>query len=231
MILPHSDLDRVNLNVYDAFSPRDCLDGRPVRLFGNRNIGVGRMTNMMTGGVLPSDSSALVTNWYARTNLPEDLPAYAEWANAVTVRLVVGLKVMSERPLAELVQPRRESGFGGAVEEDDDAKRLRYEAYVSPETHALAQRLYLIYMSSSRHGRRDFAELGHDEVSAWCAVAEFVAAQPRPVPISVRQMFYVEVVPESRTTARLLEMMLSLSHIHEPAVWIHLSGLLSRMVY
>lgn len=50
--------ERINTTIYDAFSPKEMVDGKgQTRLFGNRNIGDPALTNMQVAGMMSRDET------------------------------------------------------------------------------------------------------------------------------------------------------------------------------
>src|SRR5512138_3051455 len=104
-----SPRQRIDLNVYDAFSPRDLL-GRDGRLFdASHNANKGIVVSN-SGGVFSLDNTSVIQTWYARTNMTLALGGIAKewdaWTHATTVTLIVGVYQRRQRPLVELLGPR-----------------------------------------------------------------------------------------------------------------------------
>ena len=223
--------DRVNLNIYDAFSPAPTPAGAAsrVRLFGGANLGDHRKTNAFVAGTLSADQSALITDWHARTNLALEADAqlhqaFHAWASVTTVTLVIGTRLMAVAPLSILLGERSPLGIGGHPPSPDDTGEVRLA------TDILAEKIYDLRMSHVRsHRYQRYAELGDWDKDAWRAVADYIRPQFIPIPIGVRQGYYVEVDSDHRAAMALAEVTPPVSP--QALVWIHLEGHLSRSVY
>jgi hypothetical protein len=103
----------------EKFDVWDCLvygghgqpyTGRPdegplfpsTRIFGNANVGNLSLTNLQVPGMIAGDRTALVTNWYARTNIPEG-PELDAMAQKVFCTLIIGMMPQRQTTLRELL--------------------------------------------------------------------------------------------------------------------------------
>ena len=113
----HSISERIQMNLYDAFRPRNLAQSQCGKLFSSvQNIGNWLHTNMQVSGALAADHTASVLNWYARTNLaitPEFEASWNAWTHATIVTLVLGNMSIHSLPLADLLG--RKEGDGGRV--------------------------------------------------------------------------------------------------------------------
>lgn len=85
-------------NFYDCFDPTDAM--YTVRLFGSANVGNFARGNLQIGGQLTAEEDFVITNWYARSNVP--WPILEEWAHMSFVELVVAGTVAQSATLHEL---------------------------------------------------------------------------------------------------------------------------------
>jgi hypothetical protein len=85
------------------------------RLFGNANVGNLSFTNLQIPGQLGADQCALVTNWYARTNIPDGAPLQAMSEMAMCT-LIVGCMPQRQEPLSALLRRGAARARGENVE-------------------------------------------------------------------------------------------------------------------
>lgn len=226
--------EQINMNVWDAFSPRDFAGDTPewreVRLFGNRNIGHEHLTNMVVAGQVAGDQTMIIMNWYARTNVMDALDvedrsplarAWHAFRHATLVTMVVGCAPIAQRPLADLIGPRHQ-GFGGngdppETSASENAERV-YEAY---RAHMISG----AYGSQIEHPFWDALSSG--ERDKWLHVALSIRPLHIPVMVPTRQCFSVRVKSEPRALGQLLEIMPK-SVAPQTLIWVHLDGILSR---
>ncbi len=91
------------VNVFDAMfdglsvpSPYMCsaveyLKAGHIRMFGNANIGYQELTNLQVSGQFTYDRSDVwITNWYARSNIPNTCAQFRDWAMSTDAQLTVG---------------------------------------------------------------------------------------------------------------------------------------------
>lgn len=225
-----------NMNLWDAFSPRELEDRQSsmleTRLFGNRNIGKPEMTNTVVAGQMSGDMTGFVMNWYARTNVMDALDvedrsplarAWHAFRHATLVTLLVGIRPVAQRPLADLMGPRH--GFGG------DGDLIEWKLVER------AERAYDAY----RHHKEPTAtletkdrlpfweELDANGVKLWHDIAASFRPFYCPVIIPVRQTFGVTIQSEQRALCALLELMPK-NVAPRTLIWVHLDGVLSRDV-
>ncbi len=89
----HNDLDRRNVNYYDAIfagDPKRVIELMPYdqKLFESANIGNQAFTNLHVP-LSGRSTSLMLTNIYARTTLP-DAPGFRQFANWTVVNIKVG---------------------------------------------------------------------------------------------------------------------------------------------
>lgn len=228
----HGFRELTNFNVWDCFSPRQLRDGE-VKLFVTPSefisIGDSHRTNMLMGGVLSSDQTTFIDNWYARTNIdtycrPELPQAIAAWAAMSTVTLSMGTRPVLQRPLDELMAPRRARDMAGHA-----AKTPIETARDVVET--VAQELFELFGETTTGPNWDL--LSKEERETFRERAHSILAKigPRFVPIivPVRQYIQVSITSEPRSLAALLEVMPT-NIAPQALCWIHLAGIQSRDV-
>jgi len=215
---------RLNLNLWDSFSPILLADG-PVELFGARNIGHMHLTDMQVPNLLPFDTSAQITSWYARTNVIEMTERVAKawhaWKHMTTVTLLVGDWPVLYRPLADILGP--------------DAQRPR-------DTELVTNREETAMLMSVAFARRVMESAGAGHAAArvtpaaywraleehqrqgWLDAVDVMRPVADPVAIPSRQTFRVTVNTHARTLSALLEAMPG-DMAAQVLVWVHLDGL------
>jgi hypothetical protein len=103
----HARMTR-RMNHWDSFHSND--DSASVYLFGNRNVGLLSLCNLMVPGQIGSlDSGSRIENWYARTDAnPAVIPYLLEAAQHVVLTLIMGdtPQLGWQRPLSDLLQAK-----------------------------------------------------------------------------------------------------------------------------
>lgn len=141
--------ERLPFNLYDCLTYgagrlRRGLPQPAWRMFGNANVGNLRLTNMVVPGQMQHDMTAIVTNWYARTNIPEG-PLRDALFTPVMATLSIGSKPQRVMSVAELL--RRQEGTLFDLHEPGKGEDERIEAL-----EALAR---LSYEAHAHHGGAD----------------------------------------------------------------------------
>ena len=234
----HGLAQRRDTVLYDAFSPKDLLQGgRPyLNLFGNRNIGISALTNLQIAGSMGGDESMSIFTWYARTNVsevcrfpvgkpyetptasPELARAWDAWANASTATMRVGTQPAQTRPLSELFGPRSFGNCCGNPSPGPD------------DTEQLADRMWRKYREAAGGARdqRAFADLGENERAVWRAAAGVLPFR-HPVYVPTRQNFGVTIESDVQALTVLLKV-LPENIAPRPLVWVHLGGVCTMHV-
>ncbi len=219
--------ERIPMNLYDAFQPRDLAQSQCGKLFSSvQNIGNWLHTNMQVPGALAADHTASVLNWYARTNLaitPEFEASWNAWTHATIVTLVLGNMSIHSLPLSDLLG--RKEGDG----------ERRYERFDSSSTGmtSLARRLHHQWNFSdpnSREGDAQWATYSDVERGRWniqAMQAIDTLSAPLLAIIPKRQTFRVNITTDPRALGAMLEMMPT-NTAPESLVWVHLEGMLTR---
>jgi hypothetical protein len=204
----HGIRERLPLNIYDSFPPRDG----EIRLFGNTNIGQITRTNLLVAGLaVATDQEAVIKNWYARTNITPDAfqQAWRAWTEATLVTFVLGMSPITQLPLADLL--RRQQGQGTDEPWNDAAA-----------CECLAEKL----RDSYHHGAQPWPEAPLEYRLRWMGVARKAMLETRaPVlaTVPLRQTFSVRVASDQRAQRALLEV-LPTNVAPMSLVWIHLEG-------
>lgn len=243
MVTLHEIIRREPLNLYDAFSPRDLLPeaANPPhyrRIFGNRNVGLPHLTNILSAGQVPRDETFAIGNWYARTNITSDAPAFKRAWDALThvtiCRLVVGCSPVRELPLFYLLanDPARPGNEGRAR----DLATLPHpgtEGAIGHRNDALAIRLYTAFwwpdkLEPDAEVLRKWDGAAEYSRDKWKRAAREAANAMRvalPVLVPERQIFSVTIHPEPRAVQALLEVMPT-DIAPQALVWVHLEGVI-----
>jgi len=234
------------MDLWDSFNPRELLDSgsstcHRLRLYGNKNIGQWTRTNMRIGNCLACDQTAVIMNWYARTNLVEVYEplkisefsrAWTAWVNASVATLIVGTKPIHLVPLANLFGPRTYGNLCGLSERERtheaDIRRTAARMYDQYRTDADPRyRLGPVDgMCETREPGVVFNDLPKDQQEIWLSAAR-VSPLYRPVVVPVRQNFSVAIDSDIKATQVLLKVMPE-NVAPMPLVWVHLAGLLTR---
>lgn len=96
-------LERCRLNIYDS---TDSYESRDL-LFGNRNVGVAKFTNLQISGQFPRDQTACIVNWYARTDMARTDEARRDFdamMHAATATLYIGCRATWLRSMSDLLR-------------------------------------------------------------------------------------------------------------------------------
>jgi len=234
----------MNANYWDAFSPRDMAERNEcwIKLFGNRNIGNYRLTNLQVAGQVASDTSLVVLNWYARSNVSELhqsaalAAAWHAWQHSTTVTLVVGSRPVMMRPLSDLMGPRDfYGGIGGHDQvEIEGAGRTRiamamYKAYRDAQGSASTGPFPgPIEPRNPPHGWETWEDLSETQRKGWLDAVASVRPLYRPYVIPVRQNFGVQIDTDRSALLALLGHLPSVAP--QALVWVHLDGLDTRDV-
>jgi hypothetical protein len=233
--------ERINMNVWDAFSPRDLQErtdpptkswptiGPEISLFGSRNIGHHHLTNLCVAGQMASDQTMVIMNWYARTNVMDALDvedrsplarAWHAFRHGTMVTLAIGSRPVAQRPLADLMGRRYMFGGDGdrvELSRADQAVRV-YDAYREHMTTKVA------FPPVPR-----WDVLSDSERTKWEDVAASIRPFYCPVICPVRQNFSVRIESQRAAVAALLEVMPT-NVPPQTLIWVHLDGILSRDV-
>lgn len=237
--------ERISANYYDALfcAPAGSLQdkqvssliGHYVRLFGPGNIGNPSLTNTQQGHCFPGDRTVVVTNWYARTTMP-DTPAFRQFTNSAMATLQVGEKTYGTMPLSELLE-RREGDLMGRrrIPELDAVGRQDTERF-------LAESVWEAYTHETREARaqgKTFGDLGDKEKERWIRVARDLCSRlslltGRPVIIPVRQNYSVniDIFDRDALDAAFRELPVIPAELPDFrfGLWVHLEGLETREV-
>lgn len=224
----HGYRERTNFNLWDCFSPCQLRDGE-VKLFTTpADYGDSQRTNMLVGSQLSSDQTTFIDNWYARTNIdtycrPELPQAIAAWAAMSTVMFSMGSRPILQRPLDELMAPRRVGDMAGHAGVTPISTAL-------DATETVAQELFELFGTTTGP---NWGALSDDERESFREKGRRIVAKlgPRSVPIivPVRQNICVTITSESRSLGALLEVMPT-NIAPQARFWIHLAGTQTRDV-
>lgn len=227
--------ERVNTNLWDASPVRDLQVSQ--RLFGNRHIGTPSLCNLAIGGQLGSDSTLIITNWYARTNVLATGTAFEQawiaWTNTAVAQLMIGSRPHLQRPLGELLGPRDMSGGIGGHDQFDEQPTHREQ---------LAMALYKAYSEAQKgeatgpfpegppaHGMETWHDLTGAQKRGWLNAVAAVRPLSHPLVVPVRQNFGVVIGSDRVAWSALMEI-LPTNIAPQALVWIHLDGLVTRDV-
>lgn len=215
----HGYRERLPLNIYDCVSPRQLADGE-VMLFGAVNIGNQHKTNMCVSGNIASDQTAVIRNWYARTNMDTTLPAWQAWANVTTVTMIVGAKPRMQLPLSDLIKHTQ----GGDGLCDDPKFAITHADYI-------VRRDQLAYQVAQAYlGDTQMHSMPEEEIERWHRVCRAIRGDSfKEIVIPVRHTFGVRIESSQEATRALLEVMPT-NVAPQSLVWVHLEGLMSRDV-
>lgn len=223
------------MDLWDCFRPRAILDAqdakRSLRLFGISNIGNPMCTNMQIPGQINCDQTAVILNWYARTNLLEVYQAgltdftraWKAWADSALATLVIGAKPRHSQPLSNLLGPRTLGNLCGIRERgaEDDIRQIARANY----DRWLHQQPGTAHLDGTAP---KFSDLSPEMRAIWMASAE-VCPLYCPVIVPVRQNFGVTIEADHKATEVLLRVMPE-NVAPSPLIWIHLAGLMTRDV-
>jgi len=230
--------ERINTNVWDAFSPSELINPHEnyqprmaeLRLFGNKNIGREHLTNLQVAGQLATDQTMVIMNWYARTNVMDALDvedrsplarAWHAFRHATLATLVIGGKPMAQRPLSDLMGPRH--WFGG------DGELAGLTATERTERVYKAWRHHVMSLARPRVAPPTWNELSDKDRDHWGDVAASIRPFHCPVICPLREMFSVKISSDRSALGALLEL---IPHGVAPQtlIWVHLDGIVSREV-
>lgn len=224
------------MDLWDCFHPRWILDAqdakRSLRLFRSvANIGNPMCTNMQVPGQISCDQMAVILNWYARTNLLEVYQpgltdftrAWKAWADSAIATLVIGHSPRHSQPLSSLLGPRTFGSLCGIRERgaEDDIGQIARANY----TRWVRQQPGTAHLDGTAP---TFSDLTPEIRAIWMASAE-VCPLYRPVIVPVRQIFSVDIEADRKATEVLLRVMPK-NVAPSPLVWVHLAGLMTRVV-
>lgn len=222
----HGYRERIIFNQYDCVTPRQASPS--ARLFGCANIGTLHKTNIVVPAVFPPDQTAIVGNWYARTNIDTSMPEWKAWTHATTVTLDVGTRPLWQLSLHDLMQRREDTG-GNVMAIDPFFAASSGEQIA--RTDSLARGAYRAYCADS-DAMPYFDTLSKREQAKWGLVGMTLLENRYDfmrVVIPVRQNYSVQINAEPRSTGALVERMAT-NVAPQSLVWIHLEGSLSRDV-
>lgn len=224
----HGYKERMLVNMYDSVSLNEFAKDAPrTRLFGNRHIGFGALTNMQCGGHMASDATCQFYNWYARADFAVDTPAMyrdLRWASATTVTFVIGVMPVYQLPLSDLLMRKQ-----GQIDQE----------WSGSETHdaRLAGKLSDAFYGDPSQGQESAAlracgigDVRATQSEAWMRVAAAARRElrlPTLGVVPVRQRF--EIVMDTDETA--LVALIDRLGMDTGRIWVHLEGLQSRSVY
>lgn len=218
----HGYREHIKFNVYD------CLNGsgrdhRSMRLFGNANIGNAGLCNLAIPGQFASDATAIVTNWYARTNIPAS-DALEAFVNGAIATLHIGSRNFWQGPLRDLL--RRKEGDGEQISfgETEEAEIQRRAAELAVVDDMAAD----LRMVAGQSGDVD---------DKWRAIARAAIRKLAPrniLIIPARQNFdvCVEIYGGAEADWRLEKAFAdAMPGAVHPRIWIHLEGWATRDIY
>jgi hypothetical protein len=215
-------------NSYDAFSPREILgheDGLGLPVFDDKNLGRLHLTNLCVArSIVAADETAIIGNWYARTNFPtEQGAAQRAWdafTQVTTVTMVMGIMPVRTINLADLL--RRVEG-----QRDTDMTTVG-EQRSSVEHMAKLLWLETTTVQGVRQGLPpSWDDLTADQKHSWWLVAHrarFLMGMVPPVICPIRQSLYAHINTERRALRTLLEVMPN-DISPQLLTWIHLEGI------
>lgn len=247
--------DSQTLNAFDCvrFSqPEDRTQLKQGRLslFGSRNIfeppamysstsaGWPIFTNIQVPYMLECDQTSIITNWYARTNIPYDTPARSaivhEFMCATTATLKVGDKPKAQWSLADLWNRRIGDRIGVG---NDEPREGQPGAYDQPKDDAYEDRVALLARDMFMEVDLDHSPERWDDLDDGLKSGYRRAAilaldhlkPPRCWIVPVRQLFSVVIDTSPRAVNKLYELMPK-DIAPEPCLWIHLDGFSRRDV-
>lgn len=227
-------IHREHLNVYDSLSPReidvskaDNGSGAYLRLFGNQNVGHLVRSNIVNGGQFGGDVTAVIGNWYARTNIDTALPAFQAWAHATTVTFEMGSMLQMQLPLVDLLKRSEGDTITELPEFATDAEENERRRM------ALGRRAFGGFWS----GEGAESEWGSAFCKErWITAAEAVlygdvppcAGRPLSIIVPVRQSYAVVVNSDPAATRALVETMPT-NVAPQSLIWVHLEGVIGRL--
>lgn len=233
------------LNVYDSIAP-GLITSATTRLFGKLNIGDTRLTDLqMPSTIVPLDYSALLQNWYARTDI--DLPslagaaldAWTDWIHSTNVVLMIGAMPAHLLSLSDLLGRRQgQRDWAGR-------RTMRHAQGAShdPVTLGLAQAAFRQYqehfakctdfVSGEMSDRylsppMPWEEALQGDRDNWMQIVEFLRARleaPLLGYVPRRQTCNIQVHTSMPRLGRVLELV---PNIRDRLIWIHLEGVQVR---
>jgi len=224
------------LNVYDSVTPGSIRTNERTRLFGKMNLGdLGRSNLVVAGCLVPSDSSALLQNWYARTDIiveREFLEPWREWVNATHITLVVGASPVHQLPLSDLLG-RKEGQRDWKGRITPVLKARESDPVPAVPWITLAQEVF--EQHEAEHARcreilppREWSRISGWEQAAWISSVEFVRNRleaPLLAHVPQRQNCFVQIDTNPEKTERLLE---AAPYVTDLLIWFHLEGIMCR---
>jgi hypothetical protein len=225
----HGYTERQYLNIYDCASPRDFLEDGRARLFGSKNIGTLTKTNVVSPNEITHDQTAIVGNWYARTNIDRSIPQFVQWAHTATASLIVGMMPVAQRPIYELLQAKQ--GDNMAFDQtfalsaaDHDARRdylakVAFEVLRPGELKVCALGYGGDFDSAPDYAKNRLAGIVDN-------VSHRLGRGGIHVVIPVRQLYSVRIDADPMATRSLLEVMPPVSP--QSLVWVHIEGVQAR---
>ena len=235
MPILHGYRETLPLNIYDAFSPRSLAPAHGVRpglrpfpkqlrLFGNANIGNPALTNIQIAACFPRDQTAIIRNWYGRSNIsamrdPEFLRAWDAWTHVTTMSLVVGSMPVHQLPLSDLLR-RTEGQLTGQRPENYDGVSFAMHLHQSSD-YAFSAPLTVeeAWTSLSVEAQGRWIRISHE--------ASRLLYQPMLTIIPGGQNYAVSIATDPRALGCLLEVMPT-DIAPQALVWVHLEGTASR---
>ena len=246
----HGYTERLPFNSYDAFRPREFRERQDefrargwkpdnkVPLFGNKNIGHLHLCNTACHGIVASDQTAFIQNWYARANFdqrfvdteratPAALEAWVSWTKVTTVTMVMGSRPVAQLPLSDLLRRDQTS-----VDNLNLGYICPHRQCVEPCHHpydALAAHMFRAATEPERLLWDRVSERAQDRWRRVARAACDLICRPAPIILPVRQSFYVEIHSEPRALGALVEVMPT-NISPQALVWIHIEGVAGRDV-
>lgn len=226
--------ERLGANFYDTLifnskvceempfrGDRDPYRGTPriARLFDDPSrIGSIAQTNMQIPGQMSSDSTFVIGNWYARTNIPET-PEFLRFIHESFAEVIIGNKPYDRISIADLLE--RKEGMRLGPQRDAEIANGQFEMVASTLAHTML-RAYTEFHRDFRVQANDWHEAARRALRDVDAVAGPLA---RPLIVPVRQNFRITVhinAPDALADA--------LGNVIGGSLFIHMEGLISRDV-
>lgn len=227
---------RSNLDIWDSFTPADLSRERCTRALFTATDG---RCVIEANFVKRTNHHTVLRTWYARTDISLDQDdlrrAFEAWTHSTVVTLIVGQRIVLERPLSDLFRLDA-PGFAGnrASADFTPIARRIYDAYRDQVIADLANERGL--SSSSRGTPRllheeppPWEQLPEREIRAWLAAAR---SHDLSVPISVEAQasLYVTLNTDEYLLQQMLAKLAKLEN-DRPLIWINLSGVAQMSLY
>jgi hypothetical protein len=218
--------ERLYGNFYDAIHVLK-MDDEYNRLFNNRNIGIGHLTNMQVAGQFHGDRTFVLINVYVRTNLETPRPL---------------LDDTSRKEVRELFAAGHDGDAIGTL-----MRECRWER--TPLTRALEEWAHTAVVTvvigamplftMNAHDLMDGPSLGPSQRPVG-PIPKDKDGRDVPLPwrkqigipivVPVRQNVSVQIKSPASTTKALRHLATEAGVLPEPLVWVHLEGLETRDV-